>query len=162
MRYLIVGLLVLGAGSLEAQVERTTPSTSFGTVVRVADAMTTLQTLIDQPAPPTLSKEDLTAYQQQTEWLQSVLTRMETVGGVRSPRDAATGQASGRVSDVTNPQDGAAGRVKGRRQYAPVRFTKELGALRVTVETESQQFTSVSNVLKTRHDIAMNAIRNMK
>jgi hypothetical protein len=41
-------------------------------------------------------------------------------------------------------------------------LTKELGALRVTVESESRQFTSVSNVLKTRHDTAMNSIRNMK
>ena len=44
----------------------------------------------------------------------------------------------------------------------PMRLTGEMGALRVTVESESQQFTSVSNVLKTRHDTAMNSIRNMK
>lgn len=161
MRYLIVGLLVLGAGSLEAQNERTTSLTSVSTIT-VADAMTTLGTLIDQPAPATLSPEDLAAYQKQTEWLQSVLTRMETVAGVQSPRDAATGQASGRVGNVTSPRDAATGQASGRRQYAPIKLTKELGALRVTVESESRQFTSVSNVLKTRHDTAMNSIRNMK
>lgn len=144
MRKLIVGLLLLGAGPLTAQVERTTPSTSFGTVVRVEEAMTALQTLIEQPADATLSKEDLAAYQKQTEWLKSVLTRLEASTGVKAPRDVATGMPT------------------GKRQHKPMMMTPEIESFFGAVEKESRQFTTLSNASKARHDIAMNAIRNMK
>lgn len=38
----------------------------------------------------------------------------------------------------------------------------EVDALKQTLETESRQFNTLSNASKARHDIAMNAIRNMK
>jgi hypothetical protein len=166
MRNLIVGLLVLGAGPLAAQVDRSTPATSFGTVVRVDEARTTLQTLIDQPAAVTLSKEDLAAYQKQTEWLKSVLTRLEVSTGVKAPRDVATGQASGKrqatAGDVVSPRDAASGMPTGKRQHKPMMMTPELESFFGAVENESRQFNTLSNASKARHDIAMNAIRNMK
>ncbi len=39
---------------------------------------------------------------------------------------------------------------------------KQLGRLQQTIETESQQFSAMAGAAKARHDVAMNAIRNMK
>ena len=44
---------------------------------------------------------------------------------------------------------------------APV-DSKNIKALQEEATAEAVKFTSISNVLKTRHDLAMNAIRNMK
>ena len=44
---------------------------------------------------------------------------------------------------------------------APV-GSKNVKALQEEATSEAVKFTSISNILKTRHDIAMNAIRNMK
>ena len=143
MRYLVLGMLLVGAGSLEAQVtgEKSTPVIQ---AITVEDAMVTLRTLSNQPAPATLSSADLAAYQQQTEWLKSVLTRLETTAGVTNPRDAATGQ------------------VTEKRQHKPIIFTREMAALQAVLLQEGSLYTTVSNVLKSRHDLAMNSIRNMK
>ncbi len=141
MRYLILGLLVIGAGSVEAQVTRQAPTTA---VTEEVDLQLALWALIDQPAPAGLSREDAAGYQKQTEWLNSVLTRLETAAGVRSPRDAASGMAS------------------GKRMHKPIRMTAELDVVRKAVLLETPPYRTVSNVLKTRHETAMNSIRNMK
>lgn len=143
MRYLVLGMLLIGAGSLEARVDREKATPGIQAIT-VEDAMTTLLATINQPAPATLSKGDRAAYQKQTEWLTSVLTRLEVVTGVTIPRDAASGLAT------------------GKRQHKPILMTRELVTLVATVETESQQDNALSNALQARHDIAMNAIRNMK
>jgi hypothetical protein len=39
---------------------------------------------------------------------------------------------------------------------------KNIKALQEEATAEAVKFTAISNILKTRHDIAMNAIRNMK
>ena len=57
MRNWLFGLMVLGGGSLAAQ----------ATPITVEDAMAQIQVSIDQPAPATLSKAELIAYQKQTE-----------------------------------------------------------------------------------------------
>ncbi len=102
---------------------------------------------IDQPIPDGMSSEDQEAFAAHTTWLKSVRSRIEAMAAqrdVRAPRDAASGQAS------------------GKRQHAPIKITKEWGALLATIEEESRQFNTLSNASKNRHDMAMNAIRNMK
>jgi hypothetical protein len=102
---------------------------------------------IAQQAPTGLSAADQKSYSAQTEWLKSVRTRVEAMGtktGVLTSRDAATGQAS------------------GRRQYEPIQVQKEIEALQKAIEAESRQFTALSNVMKTRHDTVMSAIRNIR
>ena len=104
-------------------------------------------TAIDQPAPPGLSAADQKSYAAQTEWLKSVRSRLEPLAAkydVKAPRDAATGQAT------------------GKRQHGSVVIIKEWGPLKATLEREGHQFDALSGVLKARHDIAMNAIRNLK
>ncbi len=56
----------------------------------------------------------------------------------------------------------ATGQASGKRQHAPVTVTPEIDAVRKAIEEESTKFTSLSNVLKTRHEAAMTAIQNMK
>ncbi len=104
-------------------------------------------TAIDQPAPTGLSAADQKSYAAQTEWLKSVRSRLEPLAAkydVTAPRDVATGQAT------------------GKRQHGSVVIMKEWGPLKATFEREGHQFDALSGVLKARHDIAMNAIRNLK
>ena len=128
---------------------------------------------VDQPMPAGLSAADQRSWAAQTEWLRSVRSRLEAIGvkqGVVAPRDAASGQATGKR--VAAPRDAASGQATGKRVGAPADTagspgdstgtTAEFEALRVRIQQESRRFTTISNVLKTRHETAMNAIRNMK
>ena len=153
---------------------------------------------IDQPVPAGLSAADQRAWAAQTEWLSSVRSRLEAYGvktGAIAPRDAASGQATGkrvaaprdaasgqatgkRVAAprdaasgqatgkrVAAPRDAASGQATGKRVAAPGDSTGtdgELETLRQGIEREGQKYTTLSNVMKTRHDVAMNAIRNLK
>ena len=146
--------VALGPWSLAAQAPGKPPSTSFGQRSPWRRHHQ-IQTLVDQPAPAGLAGADLSGYQAQTQWLRSVVER------IKSPRDMATGQATGK-HEVTSPRDAASGQATGKRQHKPVTFTMQLDALRMEIEEESRRFSSVSNASKARHDIAMNAIRNMK
>ena len=107
-----------------------------------------LDQAIVQPAPAGLSAGEGKAYGAETEWLKGARRRIEQLGtrvGIIAPRDASTGMATGR-----------------RRQYQPVEIAKEIEALKAALERESRQFNTLSNASKSRHEIAMNAIRNMK
>lgn len=121
---------------------------------------------IDQPVPAGLSAADQRAWAAQTEWLRSVRSRLEAYGvktGAIAPRDAASGQATGKR--VAAPRDAASGQATGKRVAAPGDSTGtdgELETLRQGIEREGQKYTTLSNVMKTRHDVAMNAIRNLK
>lgn len=107
----------------------------------------TIGKAIDQPMPGGLGAEDQKAYLAQTEWLKSVRRRMEAISG---------------TSEVTAPRDVATGQATGKRQHGSVVIVKEWGPLRSAIEEESRQFNTLSNASKVRHDIAMNAIRNIK
>lgn len=104
-------------------------------------------TAIDQPAPKGLSAADQRSYAAQTVWLKSVQDRLKPLAA---------------ASDVTVPRDVATGQSSGKRQHGEVKITKEWRALQNTFEQESHQFDALQGALKARHDIAMNAIRNLK
>ncbi|MFN0181524.1 MAG: hypothetical protein ACKVZ0_22160 [Gemmatimonadales bacterium] len=102
---------------------------------------------IDTPAPAGLSAADQKAYAAQTVWLRSVQTRIQPLAAeysVKAPRDVATGQSS------------------GKRQHGPGVIVRGWDPLQKAIEDESRQFETLSGLLKARHDIAMNAIRNLK
>ena len=129
----------------------------------VKDALAMLKQAADQPAPATLSESDRVAYAAHTEWLQSayqrlsVLTAREAASGMatgRSARDASSGVASGRAA-----REASTGKATGRSASPKPETLQELVA---ALQQESGQFNSLSNTSKVRHDIAMNAIRNMK
>ena len=152
---LLLGSVALGPVPLAAQGGQAVPKTSFGTKLTVAEAVTQIQTLVDQSAPADLAGPDVSAYQAQTQWLRTVLER------IKSPGDAASGQATGKHT-VQSPRDAATGQATGKRQHKPFTISKEWDALRMEIEGESRRFNTLSNASKARHDIAMNAIRNMK
>lgn len=102
---------------------------------------------IDVPMPAGLNAADQQVYAAHTDWLKSVRRRVEVL---KSESDAAA------------PVDAAAGQSSEKRQYAPVKIIKQWGRLQATIEEESRKFNTLSNASKARHDIAMNAIRNMK
>lgn len=102
---------------------------------------------IEQPAPDGMGPEDQESYLAHTQWLKTVRSRVEALAlkhDVKAPRDVATGQSS------------------GKRQHGSVVIVKEWEALQSTIEQESRRFNTLSNASKARHDIAMNAIRNLK
>ena len=97
--------------------------------------------------PGELTPVERRSFEAQTQWIRSVRVRLETLAveaGVVTPRDAPTGRAS------------------GKRQHDPLVFKREVEALRETVIRESRRFTALSNMMKTRHDTVLNAIRNMR
>lgn len=102
---------------------------------------------IAQPMPRDRTAADRKDWSAQTEWLRRVQARVEALGtrtGILAPREGSTGQAT------------------GRRQHEPIQIRKEMEALQQAIEQEARRFTTLSNVMKTRHDAVMNAIRNMK
>ena len=167
MRRFLLLSLVLGSAALQttlsAQAERQSPKPSFG------GSMIRLQALIQEPAPAGLSSQDVAVYQAHTEWLKSVVARLEH--SIKSPRDIATGQASGRQAgsqpgaqpsgEVTAPRDRATGQASGQRQVATV-LSPDMDLLMKQIQEESQRFDALTGRLKARHDMAMSSIRNMK
>lgn len=102
---------------------------------------------IAEPAPKGLSAADAKAYAAHTAWLVTVVDRIEAAAiehGVLAPREAGSGMAT------------------GKRQHRPVEFSMQLDVLKRTFEAEGRRFSGLTNASKARHDIAMNAIRNMK
>ena len=98
------------------------------------------------PAPAGLTPGEQRRYAAHTEWLKTVRARLEPLAQseVTAPRDAATGQAT------------------GRRMHGPGPVIKEWGRLQQTFEQEAHQFDDLTGALKARHDMAMAAIRNLK
>jgi hypothetical protein len=167
MRRFLLLSLVLGSAALQtplaAQAERQSPKPSFG------GSMIRLQALIQEPVPTGLSPQDLAAYQEHTDWLKGVVARLEH--SIKSPRDVATGQASGRQAvgqsgeapslEVAAPRDRASGQASGRQQVATV-LSPDMDLLMKQIQEESQRFVALTGRLKARHDMAMSSIRNMK
>ena len=102
---------------------------------------------IDQPDPAGLSPAELQKYTAETDWLKTVRSRLEALGtehGLIPPRDAMSGQAS------------------GKRMHKPLTITMEFEALQKTIASEGRQFDTLSNASKARHDLAMSIIQNLK
>jgi hypothetical protein len=106
-------------------------------------------TQIDGALSPMKSAKGGGADSAHTAWLRDVRGRLDAFAGqlrqatVVSPRDRPTGQASG-------------------QRYHEWRWRTALRELQDAIITESGRFQTLSNASKTRHDLAMNAIRNMK
>ena len=147
-----------------------------------------LDELIASPRPARLARSEVTVWNEQTAWLTSVRTRYQTL--LRSYTAAATdvGQAesnsaapfvpggvvvSGAVSGVQvgggTRSDLTSGGSSGDTSASGASITAAIAelnaqwlALQQAVQNESRRFQTLSNASKTRHDTAMNAIRNVK
>lgn len=139
----LIGALALAGIAAPAAAQELEARRTFS----VPHVLEVTRTLMEQAEPSGLSVGQRRMWIQHTEWLKSVHARLEELalqGGVIEPRDKASGMAT------------------GRRTHEPIRFKRELGTLQKTLLEEARKFETLSNVMKTRHDTAMNAIRNMK
>ena len=126
------------------------------------DVLVTLKRLLDAPAPNGLTAAERAEYVRHTAWIQDAYQRIVTA------RDRATGMATGRRAGTTEatsgsistPRDAATGQATGKRQHGAPNTV--LAKLTSDLEQEARQFNTLSNASKARHDIALNAIRNMK
>ena len=110
---------------------------------RIRTAIAVLDGMLGDPAPTGITPDVAREYQLHAEWLASVRERLRAH---LADRDAA-------LSTPTAPSD------------APRRMTAmnmQFLSLQDAVLSESRRFQTLSNASKARHDVAMNAIRNMK
>ncbi len=128
-------------GSLAAQEATTRKSYPIPHVLEVT------RVAIAAPAPKGLSAAEAQAYADETSWLITVRDRLE---------------AAAVKYDLVSPRDPASGMATGKRQHKPMDITIHFDAMRKTFEAEGKRFNTLSNASKARHDMAMNAIRNMK
>jgi hypothetical protein len=104
----------------------------------VVHALEVVDSLLAHPVPrKALRAADAGVAEEQTAWFKSLRDRLTTL-----------------LSMVQTPSQRVA-------LPAPV-DDKNIKALQEEATAEAVKFTAISNVLKTRHDVAMNAIRNMK
>ena len=150
---LVVSLVALSPVVVQAQPVKGAATTAM---VDPDEGLATLKKLIDAPAPAGLSEKDRAEHMSLTAWVKSAYDR------VIAARDGGSGMASGKGAElnVMSPRDVATGQSSGKRQHG-IR-AQDMVRLQADFETESRKFQTLSNASKARHDIAMNAIRNMK
>jgi hypothetical protein len=102
----------------------------------LGSAVAALDTLIASPMPAGLSRAEIAAWDQQTAWLKSVSDRYRPLG-------ASYGGANLAASSLAQ-------------------LDMQFLELQQAVQSESRKFQTLSNASKARHDVAMNAIRNLK
>ncbi|MBL0172144.1 MAG: hypothetical protein IPP90_15750 [Gemmatimonadaceae bacterium] len=100
------------------------------------EVLATLKKLIDAPAPAGLNDRDRVEYTSHSAWIKSAYDRVLTA------RERGSGMATGK-----------------RQHGVPA---ADIVRLQTTFESEGRKLQTLSNTSKARHDIAMNAIRNMK
>lgn len=125
------------------------------------DVLVTLKRLIATPCPAGTSEADKADYAAHTQWMARALAQVQTA------RERGSGMATGRTvppsataGEVQSPRDAATGQSSGKRQHGV--SPRDIVKLVERLQQEGQQFNTLTNVSKARHDVAMNAIRNMK
>jgi uncharacterized DUF497 family protein len=99
----------------------------------------TLQTAINTPPPNTLTKEQLDEYRKQTQWFIKLRKKYD------DHKTALNTMKQGVTLEAHMAQ-----------------MNMQFLALQEATQMESRKFQTLSNASKARHDIALNAIRNMK
>jgi hypothetical protein len=136
--------LTLGLEPIGAQAVRQDPAAT--TALSVDGGLKTLAIMIAQPAPTGLDARQQREYTAHTDWLRNVYARLEVYG-----------------TEVVSPRDAGSGMPTGKRQHKPMDVVRvEMEAIHKAIARESTQFDMLTGMLKRRHDLAMNAIRNMK
>jgi hypothetical protein len=142
----LVALIGLAGPSLDANppakakgpaVSTTVPGTPKARTESIDKAVASLTELIAQPAPRGLSSADQQQWAEQTKWLTSLKERYSSFG-----------QSQG-LNGGDLVQEMAS-------------MNTEFLALQAATQKESRRFQTLSTASKARHDLAMNAIRNIK
>lgn len=146
-KLLVPACLLVGLGAMATTPSLHAQDATKQKALTLPEALKILDDAIAQPSPGRMVDADAKAWAAETDWLKSARKRIADLGvenGIIEPREPTTGQAS------------------EKRQHNPIRFQKEYGRLATTLEEEGRQFNTLSNASKARHDLAMNAIRNLK
>lgn len=99
----------------------------------------TLESLINQVPPKNFTKSELDQWRNQTKWLTDTRKKMSTY-----------------KTDLIKMKQGET--IETHMAQMNMQFL----ALQEATQMESRKFHTLSNASKARHDIALNAIRNMK
>jgi hypothetical protein len=102
----------------------------------LAAALAEIDKLIASPMPVGLSRAESAAWDEQTAWLRSVSDRYRPLG-------ASYGSANLSARSVAE-------------------LDMQFLALQQVIQSENRRFQTLSNASRARHDVAMNAIRNLK
>lgn len=114
----------------------------------VQAAVTTLEAQIAIPAPRGLTAAQLAEWKEHGAWLSSL---RERYANFLAENGGAFGDSAGLA--------GTAGADLTKKM---AQMNMQFLALQEATQTESRKFQTLSNASKARHDIAMNAIRNIK
>ncbi len=114
----------------------------------VQTAIDLLDTQVAMPAPPKLTPAQIVEWKEHGAWLASV---RERYANFLAQNGGAFGGTPGLV--------GTAGADMAKQM---AQMNTQFLALQEATQTESRRFQTLSNASKARHDIALNAIRNMK
>lgn len=169
---LLIGLLTASAGAAAQETVQQKPLTlkpvltpaekrlvlaERDTALAGADSL--LASLIQQPAPGALSKDQLKKWRKQTEWLRSVRRRLAEYHGRLRLHLKQTQPASYRI---TAKRLRTAEVRKDSATVSLEQLQAEFLELQNSLQMESRQYQGVSNYLRVRHDTAMGSIRNMR
>jgi hypothetical protein len=132
----------------------------------LAAAVATLDQLIASPRPAGLSRAEAATWDEQTAWLRSVSDRYRPLGTAYGGANLAAPFIPGGAvvsAAITGPAPAPPAR-PGASAAAPslAELDAQFLALQQAVQNESRRFQTLSNASKARHDVAMNAIRNLK
>ena len=141
---LVCSLLAIWAAPAGAQgscANRTLSGCTPQLVATVSRVRGVLDSLGALPTPPDAPAADRPVAVKFSSWLRKSAERVAALAALanKSARPPAAGART-----------------------VPVGYPAQAQALQLKLMTEATKYSMVSNTLKTRHDIAMNAIRNMK
>lgn len=119
------------------------PKKTTTSSITIVGCLQTVSTALDDIAD---ANAKLISHQQR---LQALFAQLLRVAQDSAPQNYRTA-ASSRRSDASRGKPGA------------IRTASELLKVQMSMQRENQIFTSISNVLKTRHDTAKNAIGNIR
>ncbi len=117
---------------------------------KIEITVTQLRKLLSQPIPKNLTKKERNEWQRHSAWLKKSIQRINKFQQQhKGPKVYSKSNKSTKITDKN-------------MQQSQMNFNAQLLALQNALQQESRRYQTLSNASKTRHQTAMNSIRNMK
>ncbi len=117
---------------------------------KIEITITQLRKLLSQPIPKNLTKKEKKEWQRHSAWLKKSIQRINKFQQQhKGPKVYSKSNKSTKITDKN-------------MQQSQMNFNAQLLALQNALQQESRRYQTLSNASKTRHQTAMNSIRNMK
>lgn len=167
---------VLVIASAQAQSARTTADQRMLLPQKtlIAQRVATLRTTRDvlrataaSPLPRDLSTAELTQARRYTAWLQTWAARLDALANKGEGAIGAVGGAAGSSGAIGGAAGDGGGQdqllaATGNMQETQMSFNLQYLQLQSAMQNENRQFTTVSNIMKTKHDTVKNSISNIR